>query len=155
MSVLQVQVFGLYTREGFHENFDCPIKVSLYKAGISLPHCLTSVVISFVVLKVVALHPQFTRSNYKQFVTGGKKVSVCPAFYLHAEYSVYSFRLPAKIIHPDCVLVKPNPAHLPSLLGSRQGTGLWRERLLLFCLFAGVLSGELAIFTKCCSFNNV
>lgn len=25
----QVQVFGLYTREGFHENFDCPIKVSI------------------------------------------------------------------------------------------------------------------------------
>uniref|UniRef100_A0A668V8B8 Vacuolar protein sorting-associated protein 41 homolog n=1 Tax=Oreochromis aureus TaxID=47969 RepID=A0A668V8B8_OREAU len=24
----KVQVFGLYTREGFHENFDCPIKVS-------------------------------------------------------------------------------------------------------------------------------
>uniref|UniRef100_A0A8C7YMU2 Vacuolar protein sorting-associated protein 41 homolog n=1 Tax=Oryzias sinensis TaxID=183150 RepID=A0A8C7YMU2_9TELE len=23
-----VQVFGLYTREGFHENFDCPVKVS-------------------------------------------------------------------------------------------------------------------------------
>uniref|UniRef100_A0A668V6M5 Vacuolar protein sorting-associated protein 41 homolog n=1 Tax=Oreochromis aureus TaxID=47969 RepID=A0A668V6M5_OREAU len=44
-----VQVFGLYTREGFHENFDCPIKV-------------------------VALHPQFTRSNYKQFVTGGNKL---------------------------------------------------------------------------------
>ncbi|AWP17100.1 putative microtubule-associated protein futsch-like [Scophthalmus maximus] len=45
----KVQVFGLYTREGFHENFDCPIKV-------------------------VALHPQFTRSNYKQFVTGGNKL---------------------------------------------------------------------------------
>uniref|UniRef100_A0A665WJ15 Vacuolar protein sorting-associated protein 41 homolog n=1 Tax=Echeneis naucrates TaxID=173247 RepID=A0A665WJ15_ECHNA len=44
-----VQVFGLYTREGFHDNFDCPIKV-------------------------VALHPQFTRSNYKQFVTGGNKL---------------------------------------------------------------------------------
>uniref|UniRef100_A0A4W6CQ03 Vacuolar protein sorting-associated protein 41 homolog n=1 Tax=Lates calcarifer TaxID=8187 RepID=A0A4W6CQ03_LATCA len=44
-----VQVFGLYTREGFHENFDCPIKV-------------------------VALHPQFTKSNYKQFVTGGNKL---------------------------------------------------------------------------------
>uniref|UniRef100_H2M7Z1 Vacuolar protein sorting-associated protein 41 homolog n=1 Tax=Oryzias latipes TaxID=8090 RepID=H2M7Z1_ORYLA len=24
----KVQVFGLYTREGFHENFDCPVKVS-------------------------------------------------------------------------------------------------------------------------------
>jgi len=23
-------VFGLYTREGFHENFDCPIKVGLH-----------------------------------------------------------------------------------------------------------------------------
>uniref|UniRef100_A0A7N6AL36 Vacuolar protein sorting-associated protein 41 homolog n=1 Tax=Anabas testudineus TaxID=64144 RepID=A0A7N6AL36_ANATE len=45
----KVQVFGLYTREGFHENFDCPIKV-------------------------VALHPQFTKSNYKQFVTGGNKL---------------------------------------------------------------------------------
>uniref|UniRef100_A0A3Q3AWS8 Vacuolar protein sorting-associated protein 41 homolog n=1 Tax=Kryptolebias marmoratus TaxID=37003 RepID=A0A3Q3AWS8_KRYMA len=45
----KVQVFGLYTREGFHENFDCPIKV-------------------------VALHPQFSRSNYKQFVTGGNKL---------------------------------------------------------------------------------
>lgn len=45
----KVQVFGLYTREGFHENFDCPIKV-------------------------VALHPQFSKSNYKQFVTGGNKV---------------------------------------------------------------------------------
>ncbi|KAG7267052.1 hypothetical protein CRUP_026295 [Coryphaenoides rupestris] len=45
----KVQVFGLYTREGFHENFDCPIKV-------------------------VALHPQFSKSNYKQFVTGGSKL---------------------------------------------------------------------------------
>ncbi|KAJ3615411.1 hypothetical protein NHX12_016776, partial [Muraenolepis orangiensis] len=45
----KVQVFGLYTREGFHDNFDCPIKV-------------------------VALHPQFSRSNYKQFVTGGNKL---------------------------------------------------------------------------------
>uniref|UniRef100_A0A4W4ETP2 Vacuolar protein sorting-associated protein 41 homolog n=1 Tax=Electrophorus electricus TaxID=8005 RepID=A0A4W4ETP2_ELEEL len=44
-----VQVFGLYTREGFHENFDCPIKV-------------------------VALHPQFSKSNNKQFVTGGNKL---------------------------------------------------------------------------------
>uniref|UniRef100_A0A8C2H453 Vacuolar protein sorting-associated protein 41 homolog n=1 Tax=Cyprinus carpio TaxID=7962 RepID=A0A8C2H453_CYPCA len=26
-----VQVFGLYTREGFHENFDCPIKLLLYE----------------------------------------------------------------------------------------------------------------------------
>lgn len=45
----KVQVFGLYTREGFHENFDCPIKV-------------------------VALHPQFSKSNSKQFVTGGNKL---------------------------------------------------------------------------------
>uniref|UniRef100_A0A1A7ZVV9 Vacuolar protein sorting-associated protein 41 homolog n=1 Tax=Nothobranchius furzeri TaxID=105023 RepID=A0A1A7ZVV9_NOTFU len=45
----KVQVFGLYTREGFHDNFDCPIKA-------------------------VALHPQFSRSNYKQFVTGGNKL---------------------------------------------------------------------------------
>uniref|UniRef100_A0A4W4EUA8 Vacuolar protein sorting-associated protein 41 homolog n=1 Tax=Electrophorus electricus TaxID=8005 RepID=A0A4W4EUA8_ELEEL len=45
----KVQVFGLYTREGFHENFDCPIKV-------------------------VALHPQFSKSNNKQFVTGGNKL---------------------------------------------------------------------------------
>lgn len=49
-------------------------------------------VITFVVLKVVALHPQFTRSNYKQFVTGGKKVSLSATFYLCGEYSVYSFR---------------------------------------------------------------
>lgn len=78
-SVLQVQVLGLYTREGFHEIFDCPIKVSFYKACLSLPRCQTSkVLISFVVSKIVALHPQFTRSNYKQFVTGGKKVSVRP-----------------------------------------------------------------------------
>ncbi|KAG9341613.1 hypothetical protein JZ751_019130 [Albula glossodonta] len=47
----KVQVFGLYTREGFHENFDCPIKV-------------------------VALHPQFGRSNSKQFVTGGNKLQL-------------------------------------------------------------------------------
>ncbi|MBN3324662.1 VPS41 protein, partial [Atractosteus spatula] len=46
----KVQVFGLYTREGFHDNFDCPIKV-------------------------VALHPQFGKSNSKQFVTGGNKVT--------------------------------------------------------------------------------
>uniref|UniRef100_A0A8C7KN03 Vacuolar protein sorting-associated protein 41 homolog n=1 Tax=Oncorhynchus kisutch TaxID=8019 RepID=A0A8C7KN03_ONCKI len=26
-----VQVFGLYTREGFHENFDCPVKLLLYE----------------------------------------------------------------------------------------------------------------------------
>uniref|UniRef100_A0A8B9L2V7 VPS41 subunit of HOPS complex n=1 Tax=Astyanax mexicanus TaxID=7994 RepID=A0A8B9L2V7_ASTMX len=45
----KVQVFGLYTREGFHESFDCPIKV-------------------------VALHPQFSKSNNKQFVTGGNKL---------------------------------------------------------------------------------
>ncbi|KAK7123924.1 hypothetical protein R3I93_022129 [Phoxinus phoxinus] len=45
----KVQVFGLYTREGFHENFDCPIKV-------------------------MALHPQFIKSNNKQFVTGGNKL---------------------------------------------------------------------------------
>uniref|UniRef100_A0A672T736 Vacuolar protein sorting-associated protein 41 homolog n=1 Tax=Sinocyclocheilus grahami TaxID=75366 RepID=A0A672T736_SINGR len=45
----KVQVVGLYTREGFHENFDCPIKV-------------------------VALHPQFSKSNNKQFVTGGNKI---------------------------------------------------------------------------------
>ncbi|KAI4885937.1 hypothetical protein NFI96_011058 [Prochilodus magdalenae] len=47
----KVQVFGLYTREGFHENFDCPIKV-------------------------VALHPQFSKSNNKQFVTGGNKLQL-------------------------------------------------------------------------------
>uniref|UniRef100_A0A671K5Y1 Vacuolar protein sorting-associated protein 41 homolog n=1 Tax=Sinocyclocheilus anshuiensis TaxID=1608454 RepID=A0A671K5Y1_9TELE len=27
----KVQVVGLYTREGFHENFDCPIKILLYE----------------------------------------------------------------------------------------------------------------------------
>ncbi|XP_041045618.1 vacuolar protein sorting-associated protein 41 homolog isoform X1 [Carcharodon carcharias] len=45
----KVQVVGLYTREGFHENFDCPIKV-------------------------VALHPQFGRSSSKQFITGANKL---------------------------------------------------------------------------------
>ncbi|XP_041103206.1 vacuolar protein sorting-associated protein 41 homolog isoform X1 [Polyodon spathula] len=47
----KVQVFGLYTREGFHENFDCPIKI-------------------------VAVHPQFGRSSSKQFVTGGSKLQL-------------------------------------------------------------------------------
>ncbi|OXB54655.1 hypothetical protein ASZ78_003487 [Callipepla squamata] len=46
----KVQVFGLYTAEEFHETFDCPIKI-------------------------VAVHPHFVRSHFKQFVTGGKKVS--------------------------------------------------------------------------------
>uniref|UniRef100_A0AAY4C2X2 Vacuolar protein sorting-associated protein 41 homolog n=1 Tax=Denticeps clupeoides TaxID=299321 RepID=A0AAY4C2X2_9TELE len=33
----KVQVFGLYTREGFHENFDCPIKVrSVYNSPLLL-----------------------------------------------------------------------------------------------------------------------
>ncbi|XP_043544864.1 vacuolar protein sorting-associated protein 41 homolog [Chiloscyllium plagiosum] len=45
----KVQVVGLYTREGFHENFDCPIKI-------------------------VALHPQFGRSSSKQFITGANKL---------------------------------------------------------------------------------
>lgn len=79
----------------------------------------------------MALHPQFTRSNYKQFVTGGKKVSVCPAFYLCVRSSV---------IHPDCVPVKPNLAHLPSLAGlkARRGTlfgvkGSWFPVSLLEC----------------------
>ncbi|XP_059501806.1 vacuolar protein sorting-associated protein 41 homolog [Stegostoma tigrinum] len=45
----KVQVVGLYTREGFHENFDSPIKI-------------------------VALHPQFGRSSSKQFVTGASKL---------------------------------------------------------------------------------
>ncbi|XP_015273395.1 PREDICTED: vacuolar protein sorting-associated protein 41 homolog [Gekko japonicus] len=45
----KVQVFGLYTGEEFHETFDCPIKI-------------------------VAVHPQFVRSHYKQFVTGGNKL---------------------------------------------------------------------------------
>ncbi|XP_072009384.1 vacuolar protein sorting-associated protein 41 homolog isoform X2 [Engystomops pustulosus] len=45
----KVQVFGLYSREGLHEIFDCPIKI-------------------------VAVHPQFGRSACKQFVTGGKKL---------------------------------------------------------------------------------
>ncbi|XP_069469381.1 vacuolar protein sorting-associated protein 41 homolog isoform X2 [Ambystoma mexicanum] len=45
----RVQVFGLYSREGFHEIFDCPIKI-------------------------VAVHPQFGRSSFKQFVTGGNKL---------------------------------------------------------------------------------
>ncbi|XP_032875860.1 vacuolar protein sorting-associated protein 41 homolog isoform X1 [Amblyraja radiata] len=45
----KVQVVGLYTREGFHESFDCPIKI-------------------------VALHPQFSRSSSKQFVTGANKL---------------------------------------------------------------------------------
>lgn len=45
----KVQVFGLYSREGFHEIFDCPIKI-------------------------VAVHPQFGRSSFKQFVTGGNKL---------------------------------------------------------------------------------
>ncbi|KAJ7395232.1 Vacuolar protein sorting-associated protein 41 like protein [Pitangus sulphuratus] len=44
----KVQVFGLYSAEEFHETFDCPIKI-------------------------VAVHPQFVRSHFKQFVTGGKK----------------------------------------------------------------------------------
>uniref|UniRef100_A0A8C7WCE7 Vacuolar protein sorting-associated protein 41 homolog n=1 Tax=Oncorhynchus mykiss TaxID=8022 RepID=A0A8C7WCE7_ONCMY len=30
----KVQVFGLYTREGFHENFDCPVKVIYVRGGI-------------------------------------------------------------------------------------------------------------------------
>uniref|UniRef100_A0A4W3J8U8 Vacuolar protein sorting-associated protein 41 homolog n=1 Tax=Callorhinchus milii TaxID=7868 RepID=A0A4W3J8U8_CALMI len=47
----KVQVFGLYTREGFHENFDCPIKI-------------------------VALNPQFGRSSSKQFITGGNKLQL-------------------------------------------------------------------------------
>uniref|UniRef100_UPI00398E8932 vacuolar protein sorting-associated protein 41 homolog isoform X2 n=1 Tax=Pristiophorus japonicus TaxID=55135 RepID=UPI00398E8932 len=45
----KVQVVGLYTREGFHENFDCPIKI-------------------------VALNPQFGRSSSKQFITGANKL---------------------------------------------------------------------------------
>ncbi|XP_075068680.1 vacuolar protein sorting-associated protein 41 homolog [Mixophyes fleayi] len=45
----KVQVFGLYSREGLHEIFDCPIKI-------------------------VAVHPQFGKSNCKQFVTGGNKL---------------------------------------------------------------------------------
>ncbi|XP_030059835.1 vacuolar protein sorting-associated protein 41 homolog [Microcaecilia unicolor] len=45
----KVQVFGLYSREGFHEIFDCPIKI-------------------------VAVHPQFGKSSCKQFVTGGNKL---------------------------------------------------------------------------------
>ncbi|CAH2283279.1 vacuolar sorting-associated 41 homolog [Pelobates cultripes] len=45
----KVQVFGLYSREGLHEIFDCPIKI-------------------------VAVHPQFAKSNCKQFVTGGNKL---------------------------------------------------------------------------------
>uniref|UniRef100_A0A674GXX0 Vacuolar protein sorting-associated protein 41 homolog n=1 Tax=Taeniopygia guttata TaxID=59729 RepID=A0A674GXX0_TAEGU len=45
----KVQVFGLYSAEEFHEMFDCPIKI-------------------------VAVHPQFVRSHFKQFVTGGKKL---------------------------------------------------------------------------------
>ncbi|XP_048451776.1 vacuolar protein sorting-associated protein 41 homolog isoform X3 [Rhincodon typus] len=45
----KVQVVGLYTREGFHENFDSPIKI-------------------------VALHPQFGRSSSKQFITGANKL---------------------------------------------------------------------------------
>nr|XP_009677728.1 PREDICTED: vacuolar protein sorting-associated protein 41 homolog isoform X3 [Struthio camelus australis] len=44
-----VQVFGLYSAEEFHETFDCPIKI-------------------------VAVHPHFVRSHFKQFVTGGKKL---------------------------------------------------------------------------------
>ncbi|KAM6134586.1 vacuolar protein sorting-associated protein 41 homolog isoform 2-T2 [Pterocles gutturalis] len=45
----KVQVFGLYSAEEFHETFDCPIKI-------------------------VAVHPHFVRSHFKQFVTGGKKL---------------------------------------------------------------------------------
>ncbi|KAM4688354.1 vacuolar protein sorting-associated protein 41 homolog [Discoglossus pictus] len=45
----KVQVFGLYSREGLHEIFDCPIKI-------------------------VAVHPHFGKSNCKQFVTGGNKL---------------------------------------------------------------------------------
>ncbi|XP_063778599.1 vacuolar protein sorting-associated protein 41 homolog isoform X1 [Pseudophryne corroboree] len=45
----KVQVFGLYSREGLHEIFDCPIKI-------------------------VAVHPQFGKSHCKQFVTGGNKL---------------------------------------------------------------------------------
>uniref|UniRef100_A0A493TBV5 Vacuolar protein sorting-associated protein 41 homolog n=1 Tax=Anas platyrhynchos platyrhynchos TaxID=8840 RepID=A0A493TBV5_ANAPP len=45
----KVQVFGLYSAEEFHEMFDCPIKI-------------------------VAVHPHFVRSHFKQFVTGGKKL---------------------------------------------------------------------------------
>ncbi|XP_069776750.1 vacuolar protein sorting-associated protein 41 homolog isoform X7 [Narcine bancroftii] len=45
----KVQVVGLYTREGFHESFDCPIKI-------------------------VALHPQFGKSSSKQFITGANKL---------------------------------------------------------------------------------
>ncbi|XP_075442772.1 vacuolar protein sorting-associated protein 41 homolog isoform X2 [Ascaphus truei] len=45
----KVQVFGLYSREGLHEIFDCPIKI-------------------------VAVNPLFGKSNCKQFVTGGNKL---------------------------------------------------------------------------------
>ena len=70
-------------------------------------------------------------------------------------HSFYKF--PATIIHPDRVRVKPNPANLLTLAGlkatHRPLSGV--KGSLLSCLFAGVLSGELPIFTKCCSLNSV
>lgn len=88
----QVQVFGLYTREGFHENFDCPIKVSVdYELFRQVSYCTLLFTLfrkvnrnfqcSYsscfaLLLQVVALHPQFTKSNHKQFVTGGNKVGL-------------------------------------------------------------------------------
>ncbi|MGH0121102.1 UNVERIFIED_CONTAM: hypothetical protein FKN15_070771 [Acipenser sinensis] len=67
----KVQVFGLYTREGFHENFDCPIKIVALH-----PQFGRSSSKQFVTggSKIVALHPQFGRSSSKQFVTGGSKI---------------------------------------------------------------------------------
>lgn len=78
---------------------------------------------------MVALHPQFTRSNYKQFVTGGNKVGLSSTFCLCACYTHFCFvflgfyffktaifkTFPAAIMRPDCVRLKPNPAHCLAL----------------------------------------
>lgn len=125
-------MFGLYTREGFHENFDCPIKVrDDYPFFLQLSYCklcftlcsknLPCIYSSLPALRlqVVALHPQFTKSNHKQFVTGGNKVGLhqTPSH----SHDLRHFRL--TMIHPDCVRAKPNltkPSHFGLARGDAQ-----------------------------------
>lgn len=88
---------------------------------------------SCIVLQVVALHPQFTRSNYKQFVTGGNKVGLRTTFSLCSHY-VQFLPFPATIIHPDCVRGQNRILQTFSLwLG-------WRRRCTGLCLVWKALS---------------
>lgn len=97
---------------------------------------------------MVALHPQFNRSNYKQFVTGGNKVGLRSILFPCSHYVQFS-PFPATIIHPDCVRGETETSE-PAHSGSADGDApfVCREKALSFLSVCWSALGRAAHFHK-------